>query len=109
MLNASGRPPGLRVEFFAVPCMLESWLLSDLHSIREIAGRRGHAAPVRDLGFQIATMQSSDDKELFSRVLAHFSLPATPAVYKEIAESIDFTAIGRRCAYFEEFARRIRA
>jgi len=37
ILEASGFTPGFPVEFFAVPCMLESWLLSDLGAFSTVA------------------------------------------------------------------------
>ncbi len=109
VLNTSGFRPQFRVELFAIPCMLESWLVSDLNAIRTVAAQRGHAGDIENLNFQIPNGSSPTDKESFSRALTHFGLPATPAVYKEIAAIANFDAIGERCRYFREFVRRIRA
>jgi len=100
--------PPFRVEVFAIPCMLESWLISDLHAIRHVAARRGHGGAPEQVDFQIPIAHSPDDKELFIRLLTHFALPATPPVYEEIATIADFTLIGQRCTYFREFVQRIR-
>ncbi len=42
ILNTSGFRPQFRVELFAIPCMLESWLVSDLDAIRRVAAQRSH-------------------------------------------------------------------
>ena len=109
ILGASGFKPEFRVEFFATPCMLESWLLSDLEAIRTAAAQRGHGVELAPLNIQIAHTNSSDDKDVFMRLLSHFRLPATPAVYGEIAATADLTRIGNRCSYFREFIKRIKA
>lgn len=109
ILNASKLRPQFRVEIFAVPCMLESWLISDLRAIRKVAAQRGHGGAIEELNVQISNAHSPDDKNLFIRVLKHFSLPATAPVYKEVATIADFDVIRERCRYFREFVRRIAA
>jgi len=109
ILEASGFTAEFRVEFFATPCMLESWLLSDLEAIRTVAAQRGHGAGTAPLNIQIAKSISSGDKDVFIQVLTHFGLPATPVVYGEVAACANLTMIGNRCTYFREFMRRIRA
>ncbi len=108
-LAASGIRQEVRVEFFAIPCMLESWLLSDWNAIRTVAASRGHAVPVAPLEIQIANANSSDDKDVFAAVLLHFGLAQTPPVCGEIAAVADLTRIGNRCNYFQDFTRRIKA
>jgi hypothetical protein len=109
VLEASGFTPEFRVEFFATPCMVESWLLSDLDAIRTVAALRGHGVGPVPLRIQIARVNSSNDKGVFVQVLRHFGLPATPAVYGEVATIANLTIIGNRCTYFREFVRRVRA
>jgi hypothetical protein len=109
VLNSCGFRPQFRVEIFAIPCMLESWLVSDLNAIRQVAAQRRHVGEIENLHFQIPNGHSPTDKELFSRVLSHFGLRATPAVYQEIATIANFDLIGERCTYFREFVRRITA
>jgi len=108
IFNISRLKPQFRVEFFAIPCTLESWLVSDLNAIRTVAAQRAHGGEPEHLNFQIPNAHSPADKELFSRVLSRFGLPATPAVYQEVARIANFDMIGERCSYFREFARRIR-
>jgi|GraSoi_2013_80cm_1033760.scaffolds.fasta_scaffold01000_2 hypothetical protein len=107
ILNASRLRPHFPVELFAVPCVLESWLLSDLHAIQNVAAQRGHGGAA-DLSVQIPNTHAPNDKKLFFRVLGHHSLPATPPVYEEIARIVNLDMIGQRCKYFREFVRRIR-
>jgi hypothetical protein len=107
ILNASRLRPQFPVELFAVPCVLESWLLSDLQAIRNVSAQRGHGGAA-NLNVQIPNTHAPDDKKLFFRVLGHHSLPATPPVYEEIARTADLDMIGHRCRYFREFVRRIR-
>jgi hypothetical protein len=107
ILNASRFRPPFHVELFAVPCVLESWLLSDLRAIRNLAAQRGHGGAA-ELNVQIPNNHAPNDKKLFFRVLGHHSLPVTPPVYEEIARTADLDMIGQRCGYFREFARRIR-
>ena len=109
ILNASGFAPEFEVVYFATQCMLESWLLGHLDAIRTVAAQRGHVAGVLPPKIQIANAPSSADKIVFTQVLTHFGLPATPAVYGEVAALADLTVIGNRCSYFLEFVRRIRA
>ncbi len=97
------------VKFFAIPCMLESWLLSDLNAIRTVAVNRGHRVPIAPFNNPIASANSSDDKDVFAAVLLHFGLSPTPPVYGEIAAVADLTMVGNRCNYFREFTRRIKA
>ena len=107
ILTASRLRLPFRVELFAIPCMLESLLISDVQAIRDIAAQRGHGNAPGELNFQIPNAHSPDDKELFNRVLTHFGLPATPAVYEEVARVANLDMIGQRCRYFREFVRRI--
>ena len=109
ILNASGLEPQMHVEFFATPCMLESWLLGDLDAVRTVAANRGYGVPIAPLNIEIPNANSAEDKDVFTRVLTHFGLPATPRVYEEVAASADLTRIGNRCHYFGEFMRRINA
>ena len=109
VLGASGFKPKFRVEFFAVQCMLESWLLSDLTTIRNVAGTGRRNAETGLQNIDIAPQHSQGDKEVFLRVLAQYWLPATPPVYAQIADHIDLTVIEKRCSYFREFMRRIKA
>jgi Domain of unknown function (DUF4276) len=108
ILNLSRFKPQFRVEFFAIPCTLESWLVSDVNAIRTVAAQRGHADEPEHLNLQIPNAHSPEDKELFSRVLSLFGLPATPAVYQEVATIANLDMIGDRCRYFREFSRRIK-
>lgn len=43
----------MRVEFFATPCMLESWLLGDLDAVRTVAANRGYGVPIAPLNIEI--------------------------------------------------------
>ncbi len=107
VLNGSGFEPDFRVEFFATPCTLESWLISDIGAIRTVAATRG-AKPEADLQhLLIAPQYTVDDDDAFNRVLSQLGLPATPPVYGEIAAAADFTLINHRCVYFREFCRRV--
>lgn len=109
VLSASGLKPKFRVEFFAVQCMLESWLLSDLTAIRNVAVARGKNAEIDLQNIEIAPQHSQEDKEVFLRVLAQYGLPPTPPVYAQIASLVDLKVIEKRCTYFREFMRRIKA
>jgi hypothetical protein len=109
VLGVSGFTPQFPVEFFAIPCMLESWLLGDLGAFPTLAAQRGHGVGMGPPNIQIANSNSSGDKDAFLQVLSHFMLPATPAVYGEVAALANLALIGNRCTYFREFMRRIRA
>jgi hypothetical protein len=109
ILDTSRFRPQFRVELFAIPCMLESWLVSDLDAIRRVAAQRGHGGETERLSFHIPNAHSPTDKKLFTRLLTHFGLPATPAVYREVATIAKLDAVGERCRYFREFVRRIKA
>jgi len=109
ILNASGFTPEFHVVYFATQCMLESWLLSDLDAIRTVAAQRGHVAGVLPPNIQIANLPSSADKVVFTQVLTHFGLPATPPVYREVSTLTNFTMIRNRCSYFGEFMKRTSA
>ncbi len=109
ILDTSGFTPEFPVEFFAIPCMLESWLLGDLGAFSTVAAQRGHGEGMVPPTIQIANSNSSGDKDVFMQLLSHFMLPATPAVYGEVAALANLTLIGNRCTYFREFMRRIRA
>lgn len=107
VLNASGFAPDFRVEFFATPCMLESWLMSDIGAIRTVAANRG-AKPDADLQHvPIMPQHSASDDDTFNQVLSQLGLPATPPVYGEIAAAAKFESIKQRCVYFREFCRRL--
>jgi hypothetical protein len=108
ILSTSAFTPAFRVEFFAVGCMVESLLVSDLEAIRRVAVERGHAAGVGPLNIQIGNANSSTDKEVFLQVLRHFGLPATPVVYGEIAALANLNMVANRCNYFPDFVRRVR-
>jgi hypothetical protein len=106
-LDADGFAPDFRVEFFATPCMLESWLVSDIGAIRTVAANRG-ARPDADLQHLLITPQhSTNDKDAFNRILIQLGLPATPTVYGEIATAAEFTLVEQRCGYFREFCRQV--
>lgn len=109
IFEATGFTPQFHVDFFAIPCMLESWLLSDLNAVSTVAAQRGHAAGAAGLNIQIANSNSSTDRDTFIRVLSHFGLLATPVVYGEVAAVASLAAIGNRCSYFREFIRRVKA
>lgn len=109
VLAASGYKPNFGVEFFAVPCMLESWLLSDLSAIENVAKDRSRYKELKLQNIEIAPRQSQADKGVFLQVLTRYGLPATPPVYAEIAGRADLTMIGKRCGYFREFMKRIQA
>ncbi len=109
VLDGSGFKPKFRVEFFAVQCMLESWLLSDLTAIGNVAGTRGKNAEIELQNIDIAPQHSQEDKDILRRVLAQYGLPATPVVYGEVAGRANLISIGNRCNHFREFMRRIRA
>ncbi len=108
ILNASAFIPKFRVEFFAIGCMVESLLLSDLEAVRNVAVQRGHVAGAAPLNIGIGNANSPTDKEVFFQVLRHFGLPATPVVYGEIAAFADLTMVANRCNYFREFVKRIK-
>lgn len=108
VLDRSGFKPRFRVEFFAVQCMLESWLLSDLAAIRSVAATRSKNAEPHLQNIGIAPKHSQEDKDVFLRVLAQYGLPPTPPVYAEIAALVDLTVIEKRCTYFGEFMRRMK-
>jgi hypothetical protein len=108
VMNASDFAPDFRVEFFATPCMLESWLMSDVATIRAVAASR-RANPEADLqDLPIMPQPSANDDDTFNRVLGRLGLPVTPPVYGEIAAAAEFRVIEQRCAYFREFCRRLR-
>lgn len=108
VLRASNLRTPFRVELFAIPCMLESWLISDVQAIQNVAIQRGHGGPVGALDMQIPNAHSRADKQLFSRVLTHFELPATPPVYEQVAKIANFEIIKQRCRYFQEFVERLK-
>ncbi len=107
VLSASGFTPNFPVEFFATPCMLESWLVSDIGAIRTVAGGRGANSEAHLEHLLITPQQSANDDDAFNRVLIEMGLPRTPAVYAEIASGMDFTLVKQRCGYFREFCRRV--
>ena len=104
--SASGFKPRFAVEFFAVQCVLESWLLSDLHAIHAASGRMNQNLALPP-SIQIPNSHSPQDKSIFVRVLSHFGLPATPAVYASVASNTDLARVGSRCSYFRSFQARI--
>jgi Domain of unknown function (DUF4276) len=106
-LDASRFAPDFRVELFATPCMLESWLISDIAAIRRVAASR-RARPEASLEqLLIAPQHSANDDDSFDQVLIQLGLPATPAVYSEIATESNFSLVEQRCNYFREFRRRV--
>ena len=107
VLDATGFAPDFAVEFFVTPCMLESWLLSDTPAIGSVAADRGTAREANLQHIEITPQPSADDDETFVRVLSRFGLPATPAVYGDVAARADLSLIERRCGYFREFRRRV--
>lgn len=111
ILETAGFSPEFHVDFFAIPCTIESWLLSDLGAFPIVAAQRGYApdVPAIPLNVQIANSNSSNDKKSFTRVLTHFGLPATPVVYGEVAATASLAVIANRCPYFTQFIRRIKA
>lgn len=109
ILAASGFKPKFGVEFFATPCMVESWLLSDLDAVRAVAANRGHGIPIAPLNIEIQNANSVEDKDVFPKVLTYFGLPATPTVYGEVAARAALAMIGNRCNYFREFSKRIKS
>ena len=95
------------VEFFATKCQLETWLLADENAINQVSQHRGKNKQVGSVEFQFETDNSA--KNRFLEQLSKASLPATPQVYKQIADVADISRIAARCPSFQQFIRRVRA
>jgi hypothetical protein len=107
LLRESGFAPHFPVEFFATKCQLETWLLADENAINQVSQRRGKNGRVEPVEFQFDTDNSA--KIRFLGQLLKASLPATPQVYKEIADVADIARIAARCPSFQQFTRRVQA
>jgi hypothetical protein len=107
VLRASGFVPHFPVEFFATKCQLETWLLADENAINQVSQRRGKNKQLEPVEFQFETDNSA--KERFLERLTKANLPASPQVYKEIAEVAQIARITARCPSFQQFTRRVQA
>jgi hypothetical protein len=107
VLRESPFDPHFPVEFFATKCQLETWLLADENAINQVSQRRGKNRQVGPVEFQFEADNGA--KNRFLGQLLKASLPATPQVYKEIADIADIARIAACCPSFREFTRRVRA
>ena len=95
----------LPVHFYATKCMVETWLLADEGAVNTVARRRGKAANVLAVADPLEGKRNA--KELFRGMLSQAKLPATSAVYEEVAREADIGVIERRCPYFAQFVDRL--
>ena len=107
VLRESGFAPDFPVEFFATKCQLETWLLADENAINQVSQRRGKNLKVGPAEIQFETDNGA--KERFLEQLSKARLPASPQVYREIAEIADIARIAARCPSFQQFIHRVRA
>jgi hypothetical protein len=91
----------LPVHFYATRCMVETWLLADEAAVNKVACRRGKVPLARPVADPLEG--ATDAKKLFGRMLSQAQLPATPAVYAEVAAAADIDRIKQRCPYFQRF------
>lgn len=95
------------VHFYATRCMVETWLLADEAAVNQVAQARGKGSRVRAADGPLEGER--DAKERFVRMLSQAGLPATAAVYNEVAAATDLTRIAERCPYFQQFMERVHA
>jgi hypothetical protein len=107
LLDDPGFGRTFRVEFFATKCQLETWLIADENAINQIASLRGERKLVGPAQFQFETDNRA--KQFFLAQLSSVNLPSTTAIYKEIADRMDFDRVASRCANFQRFIDKIRA
>ncbi|SRR5713226_81985 len=107
VLDRSGFKPNLTVEFFAVKCDLETWLLADEHAINHVSSRRGKNKQVGAAKIRFEADRNA--KEIFLEQLSKVDLRADPQVYREIANSVDIARIAALCPSFRRFITKIRA
>ena len=102
ILNNSHYHPPFPVHFYATKCELETWLLADEAAINLVAAKRGKARTIKPIKINFESHKEA--KELFLQTLSKVSLPADPAVYREISEVIDIARVRSKCPRFKEFA-----
>jgi len=107
VLRESKFDPHFRVEFFAIKCQLETWLLADENAINHISQRSGKNKLVEPVNFQFETDNGA--KKRFLEQLSKAGMPAIPRIYGEIAEAADLAQVAARCSSFQQFTNRIRA
>lgn len=109
ILNQSGFPTQLTlpVHFYATKCEVETWLIADESAVNRVARDRHEAGMAQAVTGDLETI--IDAKSRFRRMLSQAGLPATPAVYEEVAKAADLNRIAERCPYFERFVESVRA
>jgi Domain of unknown function (DUF4276) len=107
VLHRSGFAPQFPIEFFATKCQLETWLLADENAINQVSQRRGKNLRVGPVEIQFEIDNSA--KKHFMAQLSKVRLPASPQVYKDVADIADIARIAERCPSFQQFIDRVRA
>jgi hypothetical protein len=98
--------PALHVEFFAPKCDLETWLVADENAINRVSRERRKNTMVNAVEIQL---EVSKAEELFSQQLSKAHLSPVPAVYAEIAKSLDIGRIAALCPSFRRFIEVVRS
>lgn len=107
ILAQSRFQPGFPVHFYATKCMVEAWLLADEREVNEVARRRGKNAAAQAVADPVEGVREA--KVMFRRMLLQAGLPDDPAVYGEVAESLDIDRVQQRCPYFQQFVGGVHA
>ncbi len=95
------------VHFYATKCELEAWLLADANAVNAVAQRRQKAPAAKSVAGVLERIR--DAKERFLGMLSQARLPADPAVYLEVAATVNLERVQERCPYFQQFVERVHA
>lgn len=107
LMRESDFDPQFSVQFFAIKCQLETWLLADERAINHVSRRRGKNLDVQRVDFQFDTDNRA--KDLFSIQLRMADLPPSPQVYGEIAGVTNLDCVAERCPSFQRFRAKLQA
>lgn len=91
------------IQFHAVRRTVETWLLSDVEAINQVATSRG-GNPISGVQEQLEEIQ--DPKTRLIRLLSAASLPFDPAVCREIAARTRLEVLRYRCPSFPSFEQK---
>ncbi len=91
------------IQFHAVRRTVETWLLSDVEAINQVATSRG-GNPISGVQEQLEEIQ--DPKTRLIRLLSAAGLPFDPAVCREIAARTRLEVLRYRCPSFPSFEQK---
>lgn len=97
----------LPVHFYATRCMVETWLIADEAAVNCIARKRSKVGSAQHVTGDLESL--TNPKERFRRMLSQAGLPATSAVYAEVAAAADLDRVVERCPYFQQFIDHVHA